>query len=74
MQLLWCVLYCSMYEPEDAMGQIRASRRMKVEFLIQEAMAFDVQLSNLILRRVRGSDELKHVLTLRFQSLPILYF
>jgi hypothetical protein len=48
------------------MSQVRASRRIKVEFLIQEAMAFDVQLSNLISRRVRGNDGLKHVMSLRF--------
>ena len=64
-EFLLSSLRCRVYEPDDGMNQVRAGRRIKVEFLIQEAMAFDVQLSNLISRRIRGNDGLKHVMTLR---------
>jgi hypothetical protein len=61
------------YGQEDGSGQARANRQMRVDHLIQQASAFDVQLSNLLSRRMRGEEGFKHVMTLRFVTSSLVF-
>ena len=61
------------YEQENGANQVKATQRVKAEFLIQKAGVYDMQLSSLISCRIR-SDTVQHIMSLRLILLSHLHF